>query len=802
MIILPKGKNNVSSALGLAHSAGSATLTLATGGGATFPAPSTTDPIYVTVAATDGLTWNIYKVESSSGDSLTVATVLDSSAGGIADQSYVVGDTVEIRMTWQHLSDAYAAIRGLDGQLAGLSTSSSPQFSGLSLSGIGGPSILKLNFDHTISAATPNTDYAPPFNTQVPHRVLAGPSSGIVSSSPNFRLLVAEDIPDLSSVYHTDTTATSWLATRSTADLPEGSNLYHTNARVNTLITSAIGVSVQSHSSVLDTLAGSTYTSGNLLGGDGSGIPTPIVVGSGLSLAGGTISATGGGGSGAGTGNPFLTFGVSAELTDERVLTEGTGVSMADSGTDGGSLTISIGQAVGTTDSPSFTNITAAGKIYAENFFKSTNGYFWNGDETTGLLLSSRATVLQGTAGFDGTTATVNIVRSATASANADTKLLSIRNGDAEVAYWKTGGGYTPAKLADTDAPNDSFYYSSTQSSLAYKDGSGSIVAIGGTGSGGSGTVTSVSVVSANGVSGSVATDTTTPAITLTLGDITPNSVVATGTISGSNLSGSNTGDQTVVMSGDVSGTGTGAITTTIGAGKVTPTMLAGEIPATLLVGTDLVVTQSQVTSLESDLIAISSDIATKADQTEVDSLTTTVGTKAPIASPTFSGTTTIGGLSGLLKGTSGAVSVAAAGTDYLAPNGDGSALTGTKAPWQIAFILGADTDLVANDTTSTVRRINKAHTLISCWVAATTAPVGTDAIFTVEKSTDHGGTWTDLWSGTTANRPVILADTSEGQAGAFDATAGEAGTWYRARVIQVGGTTPGKDVTLELEVR
>jgi hypothetical protein len=42
---------------------------------------------------------------------------------------------------------------------------------------------------------------------------------------------------------------------------------------------------------------------------------------------------------------------------------------------------------------------------------------------------------------------------------------------------------------------------------------------------GGSGTVTSVSVVTANGVSGSVATATTTPAITLTLGAITPSSV-------------------------------------------------------------------------------------------------------------------------------------------------------------------------------------------------------------------------------------------------------------------------------------
>ncbi len=46
------------------------------------------------------------------------------------------------------------------------------------------------------------------------------------------------------------------------------------------------------------------------------------------------------------------------------------------------------------------------------------------------------------------------------------------------------------------------------------------------------GGVTSVSVVTANGVSGSVATATTTPAITLTLGTITPTSV-RVGTVGG-----------------------------------------------------------------------------------------------------------------------------------------------------------------------------------------------------------------------------------------------------------------------------
>ena len=74
--------------------------------------------------------------------------------------------------------------------------------------------------------------------------------------------------------------------------------------------------------------------------------------------------------------------------------------------------------------------------------------------------------------------------------------------------------------------------------------------------SGGGGTVTSVSVTTANGVSGTVATDTTTPAISLTLGAITPtsvNSVVVSGSstptlaVTGTTaVSGTNTGNETV----------------------------------------------------------------------------------------------------------------------------------------------------------------------------------------------------------------------------------------------------------------
>jgi len=78
------------------------------------------------------------------------------------------------------------------------------------------------------------------------------------------------------------------------------------------------------------------------------------------------------------------------------------------------------------------------------------------------------------------------------------------------------------------------------------------------------GSVTSVSVTTANGVSGTVATPTTTPAISLTLGAITPTSVAASGTVTGSNLSGTNTGNQTITLTGGVTGSGTGSFAATV----------------------------------------------------------------------------------------------------------------------------------------------------------------------------------------------------------------------------------------------
>lgn len=78
----------------------------------------------------------------------------------------------------------------------------------------------------------------------------------------------------------------------------------------------------------------------------------------------------------------------------------------------------------------------------------------------------------------------------------------------------------------------------------------------------GAGTVTSVSVVTANGISGSVATATTTPAITLTLGVITPTSVngltLASQAVGFTIAGGTTSKTLTVALDANVAGTNTG----------------------------------------------------------------------------------------------------------------------------------------------------------------------------------------------------------------------------------------------------
>ena len=112
-----------------------------------------------------------------------------------------------------------------------------------------------------------------------------------------------------------------------------------------------------------------------------------------------------------------------------------------------------------------------------------------------------------------------------------------------------TGSSATPLALTGTQVTAMLDSFTSSLKGLVPPSGGGTTTYLRADGTwsappGGGGTVTAVSVTTVNGVSGTVATASTTPAISLTLGAITPSSVAATGTVSGSNLSGTNTGDQ------------------------------------------------------------------------------------------------------------------------------------------------------------------------------------------------------------------------------------------------------------------
>lgn len=87
----------------------------------------------------------------------------------------------------------------------------------------------------------------------------------------------------------------------------------------------------------------------------------------------------------------------------------------------------------------------------------------------------------------------------------------------------------------------------------------------------GIGTVTLVSATGNQGVTVSVTDPTSTPNISIGLDDITPASVAAIGTVTGSNLSGTNTGDQTISLSGDATGTGTSGIVLTLNTVNLSP---------------------------------------------------------------------------------------------------------------------------------------------------------------------------------------------------------------------------------------
>lgn len=263
------------------------------------------------------------------------------------------------------------------------------------------------------------------------------------------------------------------------------------------------------------------------------------------------------------TNNTRLPVGLNGQVLTADSSTA-TGLAWANAGGGGGGSVVGFnftnangisGVVTNPTTNPDLTlslgaitpsSIVASGTIAASNFSGTFNGTFSGtssgtntGDQT--ITLTGDVTG-SGTGSFATTLATVPISKGGTGQTTANAAFNAL-------APSQTGNN---GKVLYTDGFNTSWQNVT-----------------------GGGSVSSVSGVANNGTTINITNPTTTPTITIGLGAITPTSVAASGTVTGSNISGTasgtNTGDQTISLTGDVTGSGTGTFAATLANTAVTP---------------------------------------------------------------------------------------------------------------------------------------------------------------------------------------------------------------------------------------
>ena len=436
-------------------------------------------------------------------------------------------------------------------------------------------------------------------------------------------------------------------------------------------------------------------TANRLLGRATSvGTVEEISLGSGLSFAGTVLSATGTGGTvtnvsvtpadgitasvATSTTTPAISLGLGA-ITPTSVAASGnvTGLNLSgthtgtSSGTNTGDQNIALtGPVTGTGTTTFATTITNGAvtydKIQLAGAIKRLLGSDATGTSIGEIILGSNLSMtgntLSASAPGTGTVTSVN--------ADGSTTGLSFTGGPIISSGTLTLGGTLALTNGGTGAT----------SAVAALTSLGAYPANNPNGYN-TGTVTTASVTTANGVSGTVANPTTTPAITIVLGAIVPTSVAATGTVTGTNLTGSstgtNTGDQAIVLSGDVSGSGSTGITTTIGANKVTYGMIQAITASSKLLGSTASGTAVAEITLGTNLSMTGSTLNAAGGGggtvTSVDVAGGTTGLTTSGGPVTASGTITLAGTLAIANGGTGLTAV---GTQYQVLTSTGSAAT------------------------------------------------------------------------------------------------------------------------------
>ena len=477
----------------------------------------------------------------------------------------------------------------------------------------------------TTSVATATTTPALSFtlSNQNANLVFAGPSSG-GASAPTFRALVASDIPSLSSVYvpYTGATTTVDLNNQILTDIVQLGvgvisvpNFITATGIQPASVATSLGTSSNTTGAIVFTAAKGGNTTIATTGVGGLGGPISITSGSGGTATSATTSSTAG-------GSGSISFTAAAGIVNSTVtstLTQaGAGGQFAAITGNGGAASLSTGTNTGGaagaisfiggnggaagTASPGSGGVTATAGLGASVNFTAGNG---------GAAKHASATSTGGNGGgFAFSSGSGGLAQNATTTNGGNAGNFTFTAGLGGFGTTTTGlngtisfnvDGVTGLVIGNNStglvAVSAPFQYTGTAPTNGYflqTDGSGNATWA----AGNAGTVTSVSVVTDQGVSGSVANSTTTPAITLTLGDLTGvtsfngliitanTGVITTGTWNGSLVTGTyggtgvNNGSFLITVAGNL--TTTGAFNTTFAA-SATATYTLPTASSTLL---------------------------------------------------------------------------------------------------------------------------------------------------------------------------------------------------------------------------